>query len=176
MRPCPDCVGQNKPQHVWIFAEYSGLAKSLVHTLKFDCTRLAAIEMAELMDGCLPYFANPPLVGYVPTAPARHRARGFDHAQLVAKELARLRGWHYTTFLARRKHNRQLGADREQRKRQLKDTFRIVNHSLVKNRHILLVDDVVTTGATLEVCTKELKKAGAAQIDAAVFARTPKNS
>jgi predicted amidophosphoribosyltransferase len=69
--------------------------------------------------------------------------------------------------------SRQLGASREQRRSQLKNALRLNNHDLIKGRHILIVDDVVTTGATIEACAKMLKKAGAAQVDAAVFARTP---
>ena len=130
--------------------------------------------MAQLINQALPYFADEPLVTFVPTASNRRRERGFDHAQLIAKELAKLRGWHIATLLGRQAKVRQLGAKRETRKEQLKNAFRPVNTGLIKGSHILLVDDVVTTGATVEVCVKELIKAGASQVDAAVFAYTPK--
>jgi ComF family protein len=172
-RPCPDCISRNKPGHTWIFTEYANKPKDLIRALKFDQRRQGAKEIALLMDESFPYFASEPVVTFVPTSSGRRRERGFDQAELIAKELAKIRGWHYQRCLTRQKNTRQLGANRQERLKQLKGVFRPSGQTLT-GRSILLVDDVCTTGATLEACTKELKKAGVAQIDAVVFARTPK--
>jgi competence protein ComFC len=174
-KPCIDCVGKYKPEHVWMYCEYNGLAKELVLALKFDQKRQAACEIAKFIDEILPYFNTQPLLTFVPTSPNRIRGRGFDHAKLIAKELAMIRGWHYQTLLSRQKEAHQLGSTREQRLNQLRGVFGAISEISINNKHILLVDDVCTTGSTLEECTKQLKKAGARQVDAAVFARTPKN-
>jgi ComF family protein len=160
---------------VWFCTAYNDLPTELVKALKFEQKRSTALAMAKLIDDGLPYFASAPLVTYVPTAPSRRRERGFDHAQLIAKELAKLRGWHLATLLKRQSKIRQIGANRKIRRSQLKDAFRAVNANLIKNNNILLVDDVVTTGATIEACAKVLLRAGAPTVDSAVFAYTPKN-
>lgn len=172
-KPCPKCITKWQHDHVWIYSEYSGLAKDLIKSYKFGSARRAAKIMATMMNDSLPYFATQPIITYVPTVPARMRSRGFDHAGILAKEIARQKNWIYIPLLARQMQSRQLGASREQRRSQLKNALRLNNHDLIKGRHILIVDDVVTTGATIEACAKMLKKAGASQIDAAAFARTP---
>jgi ComF family protein len=127
------------------------------------------------MEATLPYFAESPLITYVPTASTHRRARGFDHAELLAKEIAKARGWPYMRLLHRKGQSRQLGADRQTRKQQLADAFKPSAQQYIKGRHIILIDDVVTTGATIEACTAMLKKAGAVRVDALLFARTMEN-
>lgn len=172
---CGDCIGKNKPTHVWIVANYNNLAKDIVAACKFESKRSAASEMAKMIDSTLPYFPQEPLVVFVPTANNHVRERGLDHSKLIAIYFAKLRGWRYLRLLIRTTGARQLGATRDLRKKQLDGAFRI-NSGLAKcckNRYILLIDDVITTGATIEECTKQLYKAGAKQVDVAVFARTP---
>jgi ComF family protein len=173
-KTCPKCNNRWRPQHVWIYATYQKLPAEVVKSLKFEQKSAVAKIIAGLVDDILPYFAKPPLVAYVPTASNRRRERGFDQAQLIAKELAKLRGWHTATLLSRQAKVRQIGSTRDVRHAQLKAAFRPINDSLIKNHHILLVDDVVTTGATIETCTKTLLRAGANTVDAVVFAYTPK--
>jgi ComF family protein len=125
------------------------------------------------MDEVLPYFAEEPLLAFVPTVPSHIRERGFDHAALLAKELARLREWHYRPLLARQNNGQQHGANKATRHEQVKGAFRAKSEPLVAGKHVLLLDDVTTTGSTLLECSKVLKKAGVASVDAVVFARTP---
>ena len=172
-RPCADCVRNNRPRYVWIVTKFDDIAKQLVHAYKFEEVRSAAIVIARSIDDILPYFAHEPLVAFVPTASSHRRQRGFDHAELIAREVSRLRKWHYARLLHRNSQARQLGATRKQRKEQLKGVFTPTNEQLIAGKHILLVDDVITTGATIEECTKVLYKAGAATVSVAVFARTP---
>lgn len=171
--PCQKCRKKYCPKHVWVRSEYSGSAKKLVQACKFDQNREAADIMAGMMAENLPYYDSPPLVTFVPTANIRKRERGFDQAELIARQIAKLKKYPFSRLLIRRTGLRQLGAKREIRKKQLKGAFRPVNQYLSLDRNILLIDDVLTTGATIEACTKELYKAGAARVDATVFARTP---
>lgn len=154
--------------------EYKDLVKELITAYKFEQAREVAQIIAIHLDELLPYFSEPPLISYAPTTSAHIRERGFDHAKLIAKELARLRGYNYANLLVRTTKIQQLGATRNERMKQLKNSLRLTNTKIANNRHVLLVDDVVTTGATLEACTALLLKSGAGQIDAVVFARTPK--
>jgi ComF family protein len=173
-KPCADHISKNRPQHVYMAYEYKDLAKELIMAYKFEQAREAAYIIAAHLDELLPYYADPPLISYAPTTSMHIRDRGFDHAKLIAKELARLRGYNYATLLVRTSKIQQIGATRQERMTQLKNALRLTNTKIANNRHVLLVDDVVTTGATLEACTGLLLKSGVSQVDAVVFARTPK--
>jgi ComF family protein len=171
---CPKCITSTTPQHIWVATEYIGVAKILVKEFKFEYVRRAAKNISEQIDAQLPYFAEEPLLTWVPTAPAHIRERSFDHALLLTKELAKLRNWRYVPLLSRQSVTQQHGAKRADRLMQIKGAFRVKNSDYIAKKHILLIDDIVTTGATISECAKMLKKAGALQVDAAVFARTPK--
>lgn len=101
------------------------------------------------------------------------RERGYDQAKLLARKLAREARLPYADCLARSGQAHQVGSNRSQRLSQLSDAFRITKPRTVQNAYILLVDDVLTTGATLEAAAKVLHATGASSVDAVVFARTP---
>ena len=145
----------------------------MVHAYKFEQQRAMAPVMAGMLDDALPYFAEQPLVTFVPTSSSHYRERGFDHAELLTRELCKRRRWHYMRLLHRTTQVRQLGATRAARKQQLNDAFALATPGLIKNQHILLIDDVITTGATIEACSRVLRAAGARQVDVVAFARTP---
>lgn len=169
---CDTCRHRHAPQHVWIVTPYADNAKALIRDYKFAEKRAAAPIIANMMAEVIPYFAAAPMVTFVPTATSHRRTRGFDHAELLAKEIAKQRTWHFERVLHRTSQSRQLGANRELRKRQLKNVFRAHNRKDITGKHILLIDDVVTTGATLNECAKLLYGMGAQRVDVAVFART----
>ena len=106
-----------------------------------------------------------------PTATSRVRQRGYDQAKLLARALARQAGLPYLDCLARVGQTHQVGATREQRLRQLQAAFRVRRPNAVRSAYLLLVDDVSTTGATLELAATILKSAGARRVDAIVFAQ-----
>lgn len=170
-RVCQRCRAKTSLQHVCIRAEYGGVAKQLIHALKFERARAAAAEIAALMSEALPYLDEDVQIVHVPTATSRARLRGYDQAKLIARELAGLLSRLHLTLLAREGQLRQVGSKGDERRKQLAGRFRPVQAHMLKGAHILLVDDVLTTGATLEEAAKVLKKAGAKTVDALVFAR-----
>ncbi|MCW1908703.1 MAG: phosphoribosyltransferase family protein [Candidatus Saccharibacteria bacterium] len=105
-----------------------------------------------------------------PTATVRVRRRGYDHARLLAKEIARLKTLSYEEHLVRLSQTRQVGAKREDRYRQMIGAFRVTRSQSLAGRHVLLVDDVLTTGATLEAAARTLKACGVLSVGAVVFA------
>lgn len=168
---CPDCRRESRLSNVWIASEYDGFSKTLISKLKFERARSAADEIAELMAALLPYVPAGTTVTFAPTATGRRRRRGYDQSELIAKRLAGLLGRPFLPLLLRQGQTRQVGASKAKRKQQLVAAFRPRNLISIKGASILLIDDIVTTGATLEAAAQVLKQAGAKQISAAAFAQ-----
>lgn len=151
---------------------YSGVAKDLIWKLKSSGAQEAARIMASAMLKLLPA-SNDRLIVPVPTATTRVRQRGYDQAVLLAKEISHQSHLPWSKVLVRHGQAHQVGAARGQRIHQLSAAFRIRSGNLVDvdGRYIVLVDDVVTTGATLETVAKVLKQAGAQHVSAITFAQ-----
>lgn len=177
-RTCPGCRVGSPSRFVWITTNYDGAARALVKIYKFGHQRIAARALSRLMIETLHDFNNPSelekqnyLIVPVPTATSRIRQRSFDHSALLATTLARRMGAKSTEVLGRLGQTRQLGAKRSDRLFQPEGNYFVRSGPVIKGRNILLVDDVVTTGATLKAVTKVLRAAGAKRIDALVFAK-----
>ena len=166
---CPGCAPASNLQRVMAGAAYSGAAKELVASLKFAGAQAAARRMAPRLSQLLE--ANEGLLVPVPTATNRVRGRGYDQAKLLARELSRRSRLPYLDCLARSGHTHQVGASRRQRLSQLDGAFRVSDPKRVRGARILLVDDVITTGATLEAAARALQLHGAGRIAAIVFAQ-----
>lgn len=170
--PCAPHTTKYSPASVYIAAEYSDAAKLAIKAYKFDYKRSAAKDLAFLLAGVLPYFGDEWVVSYVPATGGHVRERGFHHTRLIARHVAKAQGCAMKETLLRVTTTSQKGADRQTRKAQLKGAFSPIPEA-VKNKKILLIDDVITTGATIEACTKELLLAGATDVQVAAIARTP---
>lgn len=108
----------------------------------------------------------------VPLHPARLRARGFNPASTLARHLARRFGARFDTRALMRVRNTpsQTRLDRAARRRNMRDAFAC---RAISARRVWLVDDVVTTGSTLEEAARSLRRAGVREIHAICAARTP---
>jgi ComF family protein len=107
----------------------------------------------------------------IPTSPERIRKRGFDHCQLISKLLQADLGLNSARLLERSTNARQVGSTRAERFKQMELEFKLVRDQVLKDKKIMLVDDVMTSGATLASAARILKKAGAKEVSAIVFAR-----
>ncbi len=170
-RVCAACRSQVSLGRVWIAAQYEAQAKQLVRRLKFERAKQAAQILADQLDDQLPILPTHIIVVHIPTAASRVRGRGYDQARLMAKNLSAAKGWAYAPLLIRRGKARQLGATRRERFDHMRRAFRARHMQQIQGAHILLVDDVLTTGATVEAAARVLKNAGAQTIDAAIFAQ-----
>jgi ComF family protein len=156
---------------VYFTSVYSGIAEQLIHELKFEYRRQAVEPMAKTMSAVLPAQEKDVLLCPIPTAPPRIRERGFDHCELLCRELARKTDLQQKNLLQRLTNTRQVGSSRQARFDQTREGFKILEGVEIKNRSILLVDDVMTSGATLSAAAKLLKKSGAKEVNALIFAR-----
>lgn len=170
-RVCPKCRSISQLRHVWVSTEYSGIVKDLVRAFKFERAQAATVVIANLMTEVLPFMASDTLLLPIPTATSRLRQRGYDHALLLAKAISRKTGLPYQTALARLGQSRQVGAKRDIRLKQLGDSFIVKDARGIYGREIVLVDDIVTTGGTLEAAARILKHVGAKSVSAIVFAQ-----
>lgn len=161
---------------------YDATAKALVWRLKFERGRSAAASMAAPMAALCRHRPDTTIVVPVPTAPARVRTRGYDQAVLLAKAIAKRNGFRYTPLLQRVSRVRQVGANLTQRRQQMQGAFvprarpvRQLTQKITQARglHIILVDDVITTGSTFESAAQTLRKSGLRirSIEAVAFAQ-----
>lgn len=111
----------------------------------------------------------------VPLHPARERERGFNQASLLTATLATHLGLPYDahpTYLRRVRRTRpQVGLDHAQRQANVAGAFACDPHPAIRGKRIVLVDDVYTTGATMQDCARALREAGAARVYALAIAR-----
>jgi ComF family protein len=168
---CPSCY-RRRPRFDAIHAPYrhDGLARELVHALKYDCQRHLARPLAE---AALAAFAPPlpaELVMAVPLHPTRQLERGFNQSALLARVIARGLGLELRDGLARvRATSSQTGLSPDERARNVRGAFAASGE--LPGARVVLVDDVCTTGATLDAAAAALRRAGATRVDALVVTR-----
>lgn len=148
---------------------YEGIAKQAVYALKFERTAAVVEDIGRCIVNILPVGAYE-VVTYVPTATSRVRQRGYDQAGLIARAVAIHLRVPCVSLLARRGKQRQVGTGREMRLQQMRMAFRPVRHYAGQDKRVLLIDDVITTGSTIEAAARQLQAAGVRTVDAAVFA------
>lgn len=160
-------------QGVWVAACHAGVARQAVHALKYRRQRCLARELAARMLASMPADARGAAwtVVPIPLHSRRRRERGYDQAALLARALARAGGWSYARPLRRTRATRPSpGLDRAARQTNMAGAFTC--SGVLPRTPILLVDDVLTTGATAEAAGAALRAAGANVVALAVVART----
>lgn len=157
--------------------EYGDVARSLVMKLKYGRKVGAATTMAAFMAPLAKPDPNSLLVP-VPLHRWRLWSRGFNQSALVARDLARRLGVEQRSRVLRRtRRTRPLkGMGVKQRQREVARAFELAEPDSVAGRHVILVDDVLTSGSTSDACAKVLLKGGAERVDLLCFARVVRPS
>jgi len=160
------------------YANYEDEMRRMLHLLKFEGMRgIAEHVLGDAMAAAARKLrseaANQLLVVPVPLFAAREKTRGFNQARVLAETMVkRLRrvdpGWALrldSSLLQRVKDTRALYAlNPSQRRASLKGAFRVADDKSVRGREVLVIDDIMTTGATARECARVLKRAGAAKV------------
>jgi ComF family protein len=149
--------------------DYDGSLRAILHALKYDGRRSLAVSVADRMRReCADALIAADVLVPVPLHRRRQRARGFNQAE----ELARHIGLPVCVALKRiRPTASQTGLPAAQRHKNVRDAFRLRWRASVGGLRVVLVDDVCTTGATLEACARVLREAGAGDVRAITAAR-----
>lgn len=156
-------------------ATYGGVVRDALHALKYRGEkRLAAPLGAAAAVRWREASVGGDALVHVPVHPARRAARGYDQAELLARSAAEALGFPARAALRRQRATApqyELGRDR--RAANVADAFGVdpAHRNAVAGRWLVLVDDVVTTGATLVACAEALLEAGAAAVSALTIAR-----
>jgi ComF family protein len=159
------------------FGEYDGELRRLVHLLKYDGVRGLAQPLSRLLATALPRSESFDAIVPMPLHWVRRWQRGFNQADLLARGLSRPLGVPVIRALARARATApQAGLTRAQRRANVAGSFRVRDRAAVAGRHVLLVDDVMTTGATLSAAAAVLKRAGAHRVTAVTVARADRRT
>ena len=172
------------------YAEYDAEVREMLHLLKFDGVREVAKHLlgdwlAKAVLKLEDQAARDLIVIPVPLFAARERSRGFNQSKLLAeaavKQLRKLRrGWMLridTKSFARVKDTHALFTMQpHERRKSLRGAFRVTDAEAIRGREVLLIDDIMTTGATARECARVLMRAGAAKVWVATVAKAQPES
>ena len=174
---CPNCRGEESHLDFAVSVMRShGLVRELIHRFKygreFHLRRILGDWLVEAFEDSRLAAAEKSVLIPVPLHPARLRERRFNQSAALAEWAARSRSLRVEQPLRRRLHTiTQTHFDRRQRMRNLRDAFALRHNADVKDKSFLLVDDVLTTGSTLDECARVLLEGGARSVRAITVAR-----
>jgi len=157
-------------ERVWVVGERDGTLQRLIGLYKFERARSAYKALGDLLLETLPELPADTVIVPVPTTPGRIRERGYDHMLLIAKYIAKARDLRCEQLVYRKTNTKQRQATARQRATQAKQAF-AVRDGVNEGTPYLLIDDVVTTGATIKYASYALRDAGAKHVWVAVIAR-----
>lgn len=179
--PLPRCLSCLKPTNqvcslcsvsytkTWCVGALDGALKDLIYDFKFKNLKHGHLDLCDLLIARVAKLPNNIIVTSVPTLPSHIRKRGYDHTKLLARRFAKKSGLKYNLAINRVSKTSQQNAPAKVRWIQAKNAFEA--KKVIKDATYLLIDDIVTTGATIEHASKCLLQAGAGEVWVAILAR-----
>lgn len=154
------------------FGFYEGSLRNLIHLFKYSGMKPLARQLGGLLERAVPLDQQFDAVVPVPLHWRKQWQRGFNQAELLARHVARRRGVPLIDALSRKRSTAvQASLASAGRRRNVAGAFTIRSAAAVRGKRILLIDDVMTTGATAGACASVLKRAGAQSVSLATLAR-----
>lgn len=165
------------------YGAYDGALRDLLHVFKYQRVRSAAPVLCRFMHQAVAQAGihGPLLLIPVPLAAGKRRERGFNQARELAEGLQRQRPdasiqLDTKSLLRSRETVSQTGLSRQQRQANLRGAFSVTGRKSLRGKRVLLVDDVMTTGATAGECSRVLLQAGASEVYVATVARATRDN
>ena len=180
---CPECekkitqkykykiqniYGKNFEKHIYIM-EYEGFARHKILAYKFDGNGYLYKTFARIITNnkkVCKILKEYDIITEVPVHKKRKNKRGYDQSQLIAKDIAKNIGPpKYAKTLKKIKNNpRQSLLNEKERINNVKNVYETINKEIIKDKKIILFDDIYTTGSTADECSRILKENGAKEI------------
>lgn len=171
---CIACQSKFKISGIISFGHYRDpVLKDVLHRYKYEGISAAGGELATLLAGAIKVAGiSFDVVTYAPISRRRYNERGYNQAKIIAIEIGRQLAKPVYRGLVKTKHTEsQVGLRRKDRLSNLRGAFEAKDTTQISGKNVLIVDDVLTTGATLGGCAATLKQAGAKKIWGAVLAK-----
>ncbi len=154
--------------------EKGGTIQHVLHQLKYRQNKEAGYFLGKQLGRILsPYLSTSAIqvVCPVPLHPKKQKKRGYNQSEIIARGFSEITGIRLDILLQRTRYTEtQTAKSKIDRWENVQHVFQLTKPSDVTNQHILLIDDVITTGATLEACAQCLLKQGAATVSIAALA------
>jgi ComF family protein len=180
--PCSDCLTKKRYfEMARALGFYVGPLQKMIHRWKYRGKTSLTSSLGEWMATGLLHFWDPPLFDLLIPVPLhihRNRERGFNQVLLLVQELSRKTGIPYRKRLLQKKQVTppQVNLSGAEREKAVRNAFQVVGNENLEGKSILLVDDVYTTGATVNECSRVLIARGAERVDVLTLAHAVKRS
>lgn len=165
---CKYCKGARYYEKVISVCEYSGLAREKILEFKFmgkkELYKVFSILIIEKLK--MTNFRNFDIIISVPIHSSKLAERGYNQSELIAREIAKYFGLPVSSsnLIKDKQTESQSLLDKTKRIMNVLDSFRVQDKREIKGKKVLLVDDIITTGATVNECSKVLKQAGGLEV------------
>jgi len=158
---CNNCQTKTALRAVFVVSNYNQQTiEQLVHNLKYRYVEDLAIIIAQLMADFMVknrFLNEESVITCVPLHKKRQAERGFNQSQLIAKHFSQIMDLEYKELLIRTRNTlSQTQLKRKERQENVKMAFKVIENNLAKNKTIIIIDDVLTTGSTLNECAQVL--------------------
>ena len=162
---------------VYSYGSYEGPLRKLIHLFKFEKVHTLAGPLAKFMARALPREERFDVIVPMPLHWTRRWQRGFNQSELLGREIGRRWNVPVKNAVRRAKATHpQAGLTNAKRRANVRGAFAPRRGAQLKGARVLLVDDVMTTGATSAACARALKRAGAAHVALLAVARTDRRA
>ena len=175
---CPSCKSRiNKAKNegsILSYGFYGGILKSLILKFKYESNYNVGYLLANfLIEIIRESEIDIDIICYIPMIRKDERKRGFNQCRLIANEIGYNLNIPVSNCIKKVKHTKeQKKLTKEERIKNLIGAFEVTSNEDIKNKRVLLIDDVMTTGATIGECTKILKKSGVKEIIVLTIAKS----
>ena len=174
---CADCRNDAPYfDRAWSACYYEEPLKGLIHDFKYKHITCLSRDFSRLIIDFMEQHnvaTSSELILSVPMHPSRLSKREMNHSDILAKDIAGCLNIPYSGNILKKIKNTSIQSTlkREERIKNLRSSFSVKNTSAVRGKNILLVDDLFTTGSTVNECSRTLKESGAARIEVITLAR-----